>query len=153
MIIPDSADIWPHELESAKALIRYGHTVEFIKATDQKGKQTADCLIDGIAWEMKAPKASSLKTVERNLKRGRWQSCRIIFDSRRMKYVPDKAIERELRKRFNEISDIKEIKFINRHGRVIDISWEFAIINLSKLLHGALVTFRRGFFLCYYLYK
>ena len=103
IIIPDGVDVWPHELESAKILIRYGHTVEFLKAIDQKGKQTADCLIDGSTWEMKAPKASSIKAVERNLKRGKWQSCRIVFDSRRMKYVPDKAIERELMKRFAEI--------------------------------------------------
>lgn len=122
IIIPDGVNVWPHELESAKALIRYGYTVEFLKAVDQKGKQTADCLIDGITWEMKAPKASSLKAVERNLKRGKWQSCRIVFDSRRMKYIPDKAIERELRRRFAEIKEIKQIKFINRHSQVIDIS-------------------------------
>ncbi len=121
IIIPDGVDVWPHELESAKILIRYGHIVEFLKAIDQKGKQTADCLIDDITWEIKAPKTSNLKAVERNLKRGRWQSCRIIFDSRRMKYIPDKAIERELRKRFTEIKEIEKIKFINRHGQVIDI--------------------------------
>ena len=121
IIIPDGVDVWPHELESAKALIRYGYTVEFLKAIDQKGKQTADCLIDGITWEMKAPKASSIKAAERNLKRGKWQSCRIVFDSRRTKYVPDKAIERELRKRFAEIKEIEKIKFINRRSQVIDI--------------------------------
>lgn len=65
IIIPDGVNVWPHELESAKVLIRYGHMVEFLKTIDQKGKQTADCLIDGITWGMKAPKASSLKTVER----------------------------------------------------------------------------------------
>ncbi len=122
IIIPNGVNVWPHELESAKVLIRYGHTVEFLKAIDQKGKQTADCLVDGSTWEMKAPKASNIKAVERNLKRGKWQSCRIVFDSRRMKYVPDKAIERELRKRFAEIKEIERIKFINRHGQVIDIS-------------------------------
>lgn len=122
IIIPDGVDIWPHELETAKVLIRYGHTVEFIKAADQKGKQTADCLIDGVSWEMKAPRASSLKTVERNLKRGKWQSCCIVFDSRRMKYVPDKAIERELRKRFAEIKEIKQIKFINRHAQIVELT-------------------------------
>lgn len=121
IIIPAGVDVWPHELESAKVLIRYGHVVEFVKAIDQKGKQTADCMLDGVIWEMKAPRASNLKTVERNLKRGKWQSCRIVFDSRRMKHIPDRAIERELRRCFAEIIEIKIIKFINRHGRVIDI--------------------------------
>ena len=122
IIISNGVNVWPHELESAKVLIKYGYTVEFLKAINQKSKQTADCLIDGITWEMKAPKASNLKTVERNLKRGKWQSSRIVFDSRRMKYVPDRAIERELGKCLAEIKEIENIKFITRHGQVIDIS-------------------------------
>lgn len=122
IIIPYGVDVWPHELESAKVLIQYGCIVEFLKAADRKGKQTADCLIDGVTWEMKAPKASNLKAVERNLKRAKWQSCRIVFDSRRMKYVPDKVVERELRKHFSEMKGISKIKFINRRGQVIDIS-------------------------------
>lgn len=48
IIIPDGVNVWPHELESTKVLIEYGYAIEFIKAIDQKGKQTADCLIDGI---------------------------------------------------------------------------------------------------------
>lgn len=71
---------------------------------------------------MKALKISSLKMVERNLKHGKWRSSRIVFDSRRMKYISDKAIERELRKCLGEIKEIENIKFINRHGQVIDIS-------------------------------
>lgn len=121
IIIPDNANVWPHELRTAKVLARCGHTVKFLKATNQKGRQTADCLIDGVAWEMKAPRASSIKAVERNLKRGKWQSCQIVFDSHRMKHIPDKAIERELRKQFVELKEIEGIKFVNRHGQVIDI--------------------------------
>ncbi len=121
IIIPDGVAVWPHELETAKVLIRYGHIVEFIKPINQKGRKTADCRIDCIVWEMKAPRASNIKAVERNLKRGRWQSSRIVFDSRRMKGVPDRAIERELRKHFAEIKGLKQIMFVNRQGRVIDI--------------------------------
>lgn len=34
IIIPDDVDVWLHEIESAKVLIKYGHTVEFLKAVD-----------------------------------------------------------------------------------------------------------------------
>lgn len=122
IIIPDGVDVWSHELVTAKALVRYGHVVEFLKARDRRGKQTADCLIDGVVWEMKAPRASNIKSVERNLKRGRWQSCRIVFDSRRMKRVPDEAIEREIEKCLSRIDRIERVKFINRHAQVVDIS-------------------------------
>ncbi len=121
IIIPVGVDVWPHEQETAKVLIKYGHVVEFLKTIDKKGRQTADCLVDGVVWEMKSPRASNLKTVERNLKRGKWQSDSIIFDSRRMKHIPDKAIEKKLRVCFTAIKEIKQIKFINRRGQIIDI--------------------------------
>ena len=46
---------------------------------------------------MKAPKASNMKVVEKNLRKATDQSPYVIFDSRRMKGIPDHAIERELR--------------------------------------------------------
>ena len=115
------ANVWPHEIETAKVLKNAGHIVKFIPASKRKFENTADCYIDGVLWEMKSPRASSLKTVERNLKRGSWQSDKIVFDSRRMKLIPDKAIGRELTKRLKEIDRINQIKFVNRHGKVIDI--------------------------------
>jgi hypothetical protein len=121
-IVPNGANVWPHEELTAKALIKYGHVVEFIVASGRKGENTPDVLIDGEKWEMKAPRGSTLKSVERNLKRGRWQSSKIVFDSRRMKKVPDKAIERELRQRIKEIPDVEQIKFVNRHSKIIDIT-------------------------------
>jgi hypothetical protein len=120
-IVPVGANVWRHEELTAKALIQYGHVVEFIVESKRKGENTADCYIDGEKREMKAPKGGTLKSVERNLKRGRWQSDKIVFDSRRMKKVPDKAIERELRQRIKEISNLSRIKFVNRHGKIVDI--------------------------------
>ena len=74
----------------------YEHFV--IRRSEEQRVTSADAVVDGLAWEMKAPTADNLKAVERNLKRGRWQSESIIFDCRRMKKVPDAAIEREIRK-------------------------------------------------------
>ena len=121
IIKPGNVNVWPHEEVTAKVLALAGYNVEFIPCGKRAGENSADAYLDGVKWEMKAPRAGSLKAVERNLKRGRWQSDKIIFDSRRMKGVPDKAIERELRKRFDEIDGINEIMFINRHGNIIDI--------------------------------
>ncbi|MCL2451670.1 hypothetical protein FWD20_02235 [Candidatus Saccharibacteria bacterium] len=121
IIIPDGVNIWPHEHKTAKSLIKYGHIVEFIRKSNRLRETSADCYIDGIKWEMKAPTADHLRTIKRNLKEGRWQSDRIVFDSRRMKRVPDKAIARELSKQLSEIAEIKRIKFVNRHGEVVDI--------------------------------
>jgi hypothetical protein len=114
-------NIWPHEQTMADTLALNGHVVEFIPPKNRKGEYTTDSLIDGVKWEMKSPRASSLKTVERNLKIAKWQSNKIVFASRRMKGVPDIAIERELRQCITKIADIDHIKFINRHGHILDI--------------------------------
>lgn len=98
IIIAPDLNVWPHELKTAEALARAGYTVEFIRRSEEQRVKSADVLINGIIWEMKAPRADSLKAIERNLKRARWQSENIIFDCRRMKKLPEKAIEREVEK-------------------------------------------------------
>lgn len=121
IIIPGDANVWPHEQKTARALARAGYTVEFVKKSEDPYATSADVLINGTLWEMKSPTASNIKAVERNLKRARWQSGNIVFDSRRMKGIPDAAIERELRKWASELSGVSHVLFVNRHGAVIDI--------------------------------
>jgi len=70
---------------------------------------------------MKAPKGSRLATIAKNLRRGSHQPDKIIFDSRRMKNIPDRIIEQELSRQLRYIAKITKIKFVNRHGAVIDI--------------------------------
>jgi hypothetical protein len=121
VIVPADAEVWPHEYQTARALSAAGYEVEFMPTSKRSGQRTADCYIDNEKWEMKSPRSSSIKAVERNLKRGRWQSDKIVFDSRRMKRLLDRVIEREIRKRLPEIDNLKIVKFVNRHGKVIDI--------------------------------
>jgi len=121
IIIPDGVNIWPHEHKTAKALIRYGHVVEFIRRSTRLRETSADAYLDGEKWEMKSPTADHIKAIKRNLKDARWQSDKVVFDSRRMKRVPDKAIERELSTQLSGIKEVRRIKFVNRHGEVVDI--------------------------------
>ena len=121
IIIQSGVNVWPHELKTAQAFTAIGKDVEFIRRSEEQRVTSADAVIDGLVWEMKAPTADNLKAVERNLKRGRWQSENIIFDCRRMKKVPDFAIEREVRKQAFAIPRIKRLRYVNKHGHVIDI--------------------------------
>ena len=121
IIIPSDVNVWPHELKTAQALAVAGFYVEFIRRSTREREHSADVFIDNEKWEIKAPTGSVLKVVERNLKKARWQSGNIVFDSRRMKRVPDAAIARELSKWLHEMKGIDRIKFVNRHGGVIDI--------------------------------
>lgn len=78
-------------------------------------------MLDGQIWELKAPNGKKMSAVERNLRRGKNQSSRIVFDPRRMKGVPDKAIMREILSKAHYITDIDKIIYINKHGDCIDI--------------------------------
>ena len=95
--------------------------MEFVRRSEEKRAKSADALIDGVLWEMKAPTADNLKAIERNLKRGRWQSGSIVFDCRRMKKVPGHAIEREVRKQAFALQRIVHVKFVDKRGSAIDI--------------------------------
>ena len=121
IIIPAGVNIWPHELETAKALINYGHKVEFKKKVEGYKVHSADAYVDGKLWEFKAPNSSKLDTVERNLRRAKNQSGFIVFDSARMKRVPDFAIKREILAKAPLISGVREIIFVNRKRECIDI--------------------------------
>lgn len=121
IIISSGLNVWGHELRTAEALANAGLTVEFIRKSEVDYQSTADVCINGLLWEMKAPKSGKLHMVEQNLRRALRQSCNVVFDSRRMKGLPDVAVERELRKWGNELSSLQRLLFVNRHAEVIDI--------------------------------
>ena len=114
-------NVWPHEQKTAEALACAGYVVKFIRQSEIPYEKTADVLINGERWEFKAPTAANLKAIERNLKRGRWQSSCIVFDSRRMKGLPDKAILREVTKRAFEVPHVDKLLYVSKQGSVVDI--------------------------------
>lgn len=121
IIIPPNTNVWEHELKTAQALADTGHVVKFIPKDNGMGRKSADIYIDEVKFEMKAPKSSHLSAVERNLKRAYHQSTNIVFDSRRMKYLSDRAIEKELQKQFSLTKKIKRLIFVNRSGIVTEL--------------------------------
>lgn len=121
IIIPANTNVWPHELKTAKALIKYNHIVKFKRKVEGYKIHTADAFIDGKLWEFKAPNSDKIATIERNLRRAKEQSENIVFDSIRMKKIPDSAIEREIKAKAPLISGISKIIFINRRRECIDI--------------------------------
>lgn len=121
MIIPANVNVWPHELKTAEALARAGYTVEFIQRSDVEHERTPDALIDGMAWEMKAPKSCNIGMISKSIRRALHQSDCVVFDSRRMKSLPDKAIEREVRLRARQTRVLKHLLYINRCGEVVHV--------------------------------
>ena len=121
VIIPSGVNVWPHELKTVQALSAEGWVIEFLSKNQHSYESSADIKMGNLEWEIKAPISNKLTSIERNLRRGSKQSENIIFDSRRMKRVPDEAILREVRTKAQHIKKLKRIIFINRHGQIIDI--------------------------------
>jgi len=121
VIVPADLNVWPHEYHTALSLAKAGYVVEFIHKRTNENERSADIIISGREWEMKAPRSANIKAIERNLKRARCQSDNVVFDSRRMKQIPDEAIMRELQKHIQGKTTLTRLLFVNRHGEVIDI--------------------------------
>ena len=122
IIIPSGVNIWPHELTTAKALAAAGYVVEFAERREGQYEKSADLIIAGESWEMKAPNGASMKAIEKNLRKACAQSPNVVFDSGRLKSIPDSAVERELRAcASGRITQLRRLLFVNRHHTVIDI--------------------------------
>ena len=119
IIIEPGINVWPHELKTAEALAAAGYIVEFIRKSDIAYQTSADVLIDGVRWEMKSPKSGNTDMILKNLRRALHQSSYVIFDSRRMKRLPNQVIEREVRRRANELKSLKSLIYIDCHGVVM----------------------------------
>lgn len=92
--------------------------MEFIRRSEEKRAKSADCLIDGEVWEMKAPESDKLKVIEKNLRKALKQSHNIVFDARRMKRLPDRAIRRETAKWCSELGSVRHLIYVDRYGEV-----------------------------------
>ena len=121
IIKPGDVNIWAHEEAIAKTLALYGYDVEFIRKSNREREHSADAYIDGEKWEFKSPTANHTKTILKNLKDARWQSDKVVLDSRRMKKVPNEAILRELKSSIREVPEIKRVKYISKSKKLIDI--------------------------------
>ena len=119
--IEPGTNVLPHEMATAKALMEAGFSVKFKKKKEGYKIPSADVVMGGKVWEIKAPKGSKLDAVERNLRRAKEQSEYVILDSFRFKKIPDNAIKREILAKAPYISKIREVIFVNRKREVIDI--------------------------------
>lgn len=115
------AGVWPHELRTAQALAVAGYNIHFVKKSEVEYQSSADAFIDGILWEMKSPTSDKTKQIEKRLREGAKQSPYVVFDSRRMKRLPDDVIRREVEKQLRQIKALKRVLYVTKHGEIIDL--------------------------------
>lgn len=109
-----------HELATAKFFANKGKNIRFIKPSNRRGEHTPDFWMDGIAWEVKSPQSSHHLTIQHAFQNATKQSSYIIFDLRRIKKAPDKAVL-QLQKLFQYSRKTKKIKIITKTHKIIEI--------------------------------
>lgn len=115
IIIREGAQVWDHELRTARALTVAGYDVVFLPKSNNSNESSPDVLLDGLIWEMKSPVSDQAKRVQRSLRRGLHRSENIIFDSRRIKKLSDAQVRRELEKWAPQLRHLKRLIYVDKH--------------------------------------
>ena len=108
-------------MATARALADAGYDVEFIHRTWGKRVASADMVVDGVIWEVKSPTSGNIRVVQKHIRAALHQSRDVVFDSRRMKGHSDEVIEREVRKWVANLTYVRRMLYVNRHGEVVKI--------------------------------
>lgn len=112
-ITPNGVVLETHENATVVFLTEQGYDVELIPPLQQKGARTPDLRMDGVEWEMKAPKSNGKYTLEHSFRSALRQSPNIIFDIRGSKMPQAKCIA-EIERRFNDFKKVKRVLIITK---------------------------------------
>ncbi len=121
IIAPLDLNIQSHELDTARAIADYGFDVEFVARVKGERVKSADFVADNVMWEVKSPTSDKLKVVEKHLRKAAHQSRDVIFDSRRMRHLPDASIMAEVSKWSKDLHSIRRLLYVDRSGAVVKI--------------------------------
>lgn len=110
---------WPHEMRVAEILALAGHYVEFLP--EYNDVPTADIRLDGVEYEIKAPKNFNPNTLEHTIRRAIKQSPNLIIDTSRMKKVRDEQVRNFLVEQARKAKMLRRLIMITKQGRIVDI--------------------------------
>ncbi len=112
------SDLQPHEVNTINYFISKNKFVEIVTPTFHR--KSPNIVMDGVAWEMKAPKSNGKYTIEHAFQAASKQSENIIIDLRESKMPSQKAltkVKREAKLR----TKLKRVLLITKSGRLLDI--------------------------------
>lgn len=114
----DNTALRAHELLTIYSLVRAGYDVEILPIKYGDHVKSPDIQMNGVEWEMKAPKSNNPKRIERRIRDAVKQSQNVIFDSHRMSNLPDHIIKRHLMKCACAVRTLKRLIFVNKKHEV-----------------------------------
>lgn len=110
-----------HEFVTVKLFLVMGYDIELIPKSQIKGYRQPDIMMDGVAWEIKAPIGNGKKTIQNIMQGASEQSRNVIIDLFRSKMPEEEAIK-GYERFFMTSKRIKQIKIIKKNREIIDFS-------------------------------
>ena len=120
-IVPNGVVLEAHELATVVFFTELGYDIELIPRSNTEGIHKPDIRMDGLEWEIKAPKGEGKSLIKNTLQKAARQSGNVIIDLRRTKRYQDKCIA-EINREFKLSSSLKRVKIITKSGKLIDIT-------------------------------
>lgn len=108
-----------HEYKTVKYFLERGIDIELIPRSNIKGFHAGDFIMNGLAWETKAPIGRGKKNVENIIQIAAQQSENIIIDLRRSKMPEERAIK-EFQNRFHNCKGARQLKIITKSEELLD---------------------------------
>lgn len=105
-----------HETKTYNFLVSQGYVVELIPRSNTS--KTADCIIDGIKVEIKAPQGSVKETIYQLVRNGSKQSATLIIDLHRSSIPVDEAIL-QVDRAMARCTRVKQVTIITRDWKVV----------------------------------
>ena len=108
-----------HEWSTVKYFLGLGKDIELLPKSEIKDYHQGDFMMDGIAWEAKAPIGKGKYTVQNKIQEAVLQSCNIVIDLRRSKMIEEKAVKAYERE-FHNSKGLRRMKIIKKDGKLLD---------------------------------
>ena len=104
---------------TVKPEVRRYFSVELLPKSEIKDYHQGDIIMDGIAWEAKAPVGKGKYTVQNKIQEAVQQSSNVIIDLRRSKMPEDRAVKAYERE-FRNSKGLRRMKIIKKDGELLD---------------------------------
>lgn len=117
-ITPNGVVLKTHENATVVFLTEQGYDVELIPKSNTPGLHSPDIIMDGLRWEMKAPKGEGKYLINNTIQKAVKQSRNIIIDLRRTKRHQSKCL-REIKNEVEKSKSIDRLIVITKGSKIL----------------------------------
>ncbi len=110
-----------HEYNTVSLFLELGHDIELIPKSQIPHYRQPDIMMDGLAWEIKAPIGTGKNNIENVMQGATEQSRNIIIDLIRSKMSEEEAIK-GYQQFFMNSKRIKRMIIIKKNREILDFS-------------------------------